>query len=216
MVSHAVVGGLAGQRADSVTACVAELLARVGGARDRFGVPGLRIFRLLLMHRQLEQKVIGEKAMLPIKDARELLYRMLKAGFVALQVRGGLSVWLPASLSAVRIKRARPGNAPPSVCLPPPGRVPSCPSKRLSVCLPAHVRALKDVPRTADHAPSRTFYTFRVNAEAACQTVSSWVYRALLNVRLRLQHELQSESEVTARLCRRRETDFRCLVATNG
>lgn len=36
--------------------------------------------------KQLEQKLVSEKAMLPSKDTRELLYSMFKAGFVALQV----------------------------------------------------------------------------------------------------------------------------------
>lgn len=47
----------------------------------------MRVFRLLFQCRQLEQKQIAEKAMLPMKDVRELLYRMLKAGYVSLQVQ---------------------------------------------------------------------------------------------------------------------------------
>lgn len=35
--------------------------------RQRFGVHGLRLFRLLYLHRQLEQKQIAEQAMLPPK-----------------------------------------------------------------------------------------------------------------------------------------------------
>lgn len=35
--------------------------------KQRFGGPGLRVFRLLLLHRQLEQKQVAEKAMLPPK-----------------------------------------------------------------------------------------------------------------------------------------------------
>lgn len=34
----------------------------------------------------MEQKQVAEKAMLPTKDTRELLYSMLKAGYVSLQV----------------------------------------------------------------------------------------------------------------------------------
>lgn len=37
--------------------------------RQRFGAHGLRVFRLLLLHPQLEQKQIAEKAMLPPKVA---------------------------------------------------------------------------------------------------------------------------------------------------
>jgi len=44
------------------------------------------VYRLLVTLRQLEQKQVSEKAMLPMKDTRELLYRMLKAGTIRLQV----------------------------------------------------------------------------------------------------------------------------------
>mmetsp|Transcript_6773 Transcript_6773/g.18176 ORF Transcript_6773/g.18176 Transcript_6773/m.18176 type:complete len:686 (+) Transcript_6773:251-2308(+) len=54
-------------------------------ARDRYGAGGLRIFRLLFIHDQLEQKQVADMAMLPPKDTRELLYRMLQGGFVFLQ-----------------------------------------------------------------------------------------------------------------------------------
>lgn len=54
--------------------------------RDKFGVQGLRVFQLLIDRGQLEQKQIGDLAMMQQKDVRELLYRMLKAGYVALQV----------------------------------------------------------------------------------------------------------------------------------
>lgn len=55
--------------------------------RDRFTIRGLRIFRLLLLRRQLEQKQIADLAMLDSKETRSLLYRMLKAGYVHLQVK---------------------------------------------------------------------------------------------------------------------------------
>ena len=55
--------------------------------RQQFGQPGLRVYRLLVTLRQLEQKQVAEKAMLPTKDTRELLYRMLKAGTISLQAR---------------------------------------------------------------------------------------------------------------------------------
>ena len=41
---------------------------------------------MLLDKKQLEQKQIAEFAMVPVRDAREVLYKMLKAGFLALQV----------------------------------------------------------------------------------------------------------------------------------
>jgi len=54
-------------------------------ARDRFGQPGMRIFKMLMMKGQLEQKQVAEMAMLPIKDVRTSLYNMLQAGFVYMQ-----------------------------------------------------------------------------------------------------------------------------------
>jgi hypothetical protein len=53
--------------------------------RERFGGPACRIFRLLLLKRQLEQKQIAEMAMIPVKDTRELLYKLVKVEFVQLQ-----------------------------------------------------------------------------------------------------------------------------------
>lgn len=53
--------------------------------KERWGGPACRIFRLLLVKRQLEQKQIAEMAMLPMKDTRELLYRLLKANYLQLQ-----------------------------------------------------------------------------------------------------------------------------------
>jgi DNA-directed RNA polymerase III subunit RPC3 len=40
---------------------------------------------LLLLKRQLEQKQIAEEAMIPVKDTRELLYKLFKVEFVQLQ-----------------------------------------------------------------------------------------------------------------------------------
>ncbi len=47
----------------------------------------MRVFRLLAAKKQLEQKQVADYAMVPVRDARELLYRMLRAGFVTLQAR---------------------------------------------------------------------------------------------------------------------------------
>jgi len=51
----------------------------------KFGINGCRIFRILLKLRMLEQKTITEKAMLPMAETRELLYRMLPLEYVSLQ-----------------------------------------------------------------------------------------------------------------------------------
>ena len=59
----------------------------------------MRIFRLLAAKKQLEQKQIADFAMVPVREAREVLYKMLKGGFLALQVGRPLSAaqMLPAS-----------------------------------------------------------------------------------------------------------------------
>lgn len=52
---------------------------------DKFGRDSLRIFRLLIMKAQLEQKQVAELAMIPVKDTRDSLYKMLAANYVHMQ-----------------------------------------------------------------------------------------------------------------------------------
>ena len=54
--------------------------------RERFGSKCLRVFRLLLMKKVLEQKQVVDMAMIPSKEARELLYSLLAENFISLQV----------------------------------------------------------------------------------------------------------------------------------
>mmetsp|Transcript_15599 Transcript_15599/g.37801 ORF Transcript_15599/g.37801 Transcript_15599/m.37801 type:complete len:341 (-) Transcript_15599:5529-6551(-) len=105
--------------------------------RERFGGPACRIFRLLLLKRNLEQKQIAEMAMIPVKDTRELLYKLLKAEYVQIQ----------------------------------------------------------EVARTSDHAPSRTFYLWRVDLLRVVEQVGHELYRTTSNLRARLIHELSQERE---------------------
>jgi len=105
--------------------------------RERFGGPARRVFRLLIMKRHLEQKQIAEMAMIPVKDTRELLYKLLKAEYVQIQ----------------------------------------------------------EVARTSDHAPSRTFYLWRVDLLRVVEQVGRELYRATSNLRARLIHELSRERE---------------------
>lgn len=53
---------------------------------------GIRIWRLLVARRQLEQKQVADCAMVTLNNAREMLYRLLRAGFVSLQVGGALTL----------------------------------------------------------------------------------------------------------------------------
>lgn len=106
--------------------------------RQRFGGPACRIFRLLLLKGQLEQKQIAEMAMIPVKDTRELLYRLLKVDFVQLQ----------------------------------------------------------EVARTADHAPARTFYLWRVGHLHVIDRLHNELHRTVAKVRARLKHEADQDAEV--------------------
>lgn len=56
---------------------------------------------------------------------------------------------------------------------------------------------MQEIPRTADHAPSRTIYTWRVDATAAAEKLAAELYKAALNVRLRLEFELNQQSDVS-------------------
>ncbi|XP_055884180.1 DNA-directed RNA polymerase III subunit RPC3-like [Biomphalaria glabrata] len=51
---------------------------------ERFGSKALRMFRVLLTDKQVEQKQVEERAMLPPKEAKELLYKMFAENFITL------------------------------------------------------------------------------------------------------------------------------------
>ena len=55
--------------------------------KERFGSKCFRVFRLLLMKRLLEQKQVADMAMIPSKEAKELLYTLLAENYITLQVR---------------------------------------------------------------------------------------------------------------------------------
>lgn len=61
--------------------------------------------------------------------------------------------------------------------------------------------SLQDIPRTADHAPSRTLYTWRVQIDAAADKLAAELYKAALNVCLRLEHEYKQQKDVRPHLC---------------
>ncbi|BFY97657.1 hypothetical protein BsWGS_00696 [Bradybaena similaris] len=51
---------------------------------ERFGSKGLRMFRVLLADRQVEHKQVDERAMLPPKEAREILFKMFDENFITM------------------------------------------------------------------------------------------------------------------------------------
>ncbi|NXG70130.1 RPC3 polymerase, partial [Baryphthengus martii] len=85
----------------------------------RFGSRCARIFRLLLRKKHLEQKQVEDFAMIPAKEAKDMLYKMLSENFVSLQ----------------------------------------------------------EIPKTPDHAPSRTFYLYTVNVPSAARLLLHRCYK---------------------------------------
>eukprot|EP00899_Mesostigma_viride_P024280 jgi/Mesvir1/5036/Mv02241-RA.1 len=108
--------------------------------KGRFGVHGCRLFRLLLMKGILEQKQIADMAMMPVKDTREMLYRLMKFEYISLQ----------------------------------------------------------EVARTGDHAPSRTFYLWKVDVGHVIQLISTEILAGASHLRTRLQYEMSQEKELLA------------------
>ncbi|XP_065834496.1 DNA-directed RNA polymerase III subunit RPC3-like [Oscarella lobularis] len=119
--------------------------------QERFGSRSLRIFRLLLEKKYLEQKQVGELAMVPAREAKELLYRMFAEDFVRVQ----------------------------------------------------------EIPRTPDHAPSRTFYLFAVDLDELARLLLGECCAAAANLACRRR--------VEADACRRLiEKGARCEAALDA
>ena len=55
-------------------------------SNHRFGSRSARIFRLLLRKRHLEQKQVEDFAMIPAKEAKDMLYTLMSENLVLLQV----------------------------------------------------------------------------------------------------------------------------------
>lgn len=99
---------------------------------ERFGSKCLRIFRVLLLKKHLEQKQIEDFAMISAKEAKELLYNMFSQNFIT----------------------------------------------------------TTEISKTPDHAPSRTFYLFKVDIHKLAQLVLERSYKALSNAMVRKDSEL--------------------------
>lgn len=92
--------------------------------QERFGSRSARIFRLLLRKRHLEQKQVEDFAMIPAKEAKDMLYTLLSENLVQLQ----------------------------------------------------------EIPKTPDHAPSRTFYLYTVNQLPTARLLLQNCYKAVSNL----------------------------------
>uniref|UniRef100_A0AAY4AHX3 DNA-directed RNA polymerase III subunit RPC3 n=1 Tax=Denticeps clupeoides TaxID=299321 RepID=A0AAY4AHX3_9TELE len=92
--------------------------------QERFGSRSARIFRLLLRKRHLEQKQVEDFAMIPAKEAKDMLYTLLSENLVQLQ----------------------------------------------------------EIPKTPDHAPSRTFYLYTVNQLPTARMLLQHCYKTVGNL----------------------------------
>lgn len=70
-------------RARAVRFCRLGLLEAF--VKNRFGQPSLRVFRILLAKKMVEERQIAKLSMLPGKEVRERLYQLLRHGLVQMQ-----------------------------------------------------------------------------------------------------------------------------------
>ncbi|KAM6112613.1 DNA-directed RNA polymerase III subunit RPC3 [Phoenicopterus ruber ruber] len=105
---------------------------------ERFGSRCARIFRLLLRKKHLEQKQVEDFAMIPAKEAKDMLYKMLSENFVSLQ----------------------------------------------------------EIPKTPDHAPSRTFYLYTVNVPSSARMLLHRCYKSVANLIERRQYETKENKRL--------------------
>ncbi|NXH18872.1 RPC3 polymerase, partial [Bucco capensis] len=103
-----------------------------------FGSRCARIFRLLLRKKHLEQKQVEDFAMIPAKEAKDMLYKMLSENLVALQ----------------------------------------------------------EIPKTPDHAPSRTFYLYTVNVPSSVRMLLHKCYKSVANLIERRQYETKENKRL--------------------
>ncbi|KAM4664371.1 DNA-directed RNA polymerase III subunit RPC3 isoform 2-T2 [Discoglossus pictus] len=106
--------------------------------QERFGSRCARIFRLLLRKKHLEQKQVEDFAMVPAKEAKDMLYKMLSQNLVSLQ----------------------------------------------------------EIPKTPDHAPSRTFYLYTVNTLSSARMLLHRCYKTVANLIERRQYETKENKRL--------------------
>ena len=65
----------------------------------------------------------------------------------------------------------------------------------LYAMLRAGLLRLQDVPRSTDHAPSRTFYTWRASPDAALAHLAADMLQGAGNLYMRLAHEARENQQ---------------------
>ncbi|KAI1885910.1 hypothetical protein AGOR_G00208620 [Albula goreensis] len=125
--------------------------------QERFGSRSARIFRLLLRKRHLEQKQVEDFAMIPAKEAKDMLYTLLSENLVQLQ----------------------------------------------------------EIPKTPDHAPSRTFYLYTANPLPTARLLLQHCYKTVANLIERRLYETK-ESKRLLEKSQRIEAILASLQATGA
>ncbi|GAB1287886.1 DNA-directed RNA polymerase III subunit RPC3 [Apodemus speciosus] len=147
-----------------------------GGMYERFGSRCARIFRLVLQKKHLEQKQVEDFAMIPAKEAKDMLYKMLSENFILLQEML-TGKWKLGSLLHVAdyVINIAPGWL---------GRK------------EASGLQYQEIPKTPDHAPSRTFYLYTVNVLSAARMLLHRCYKSIANLIERRQFETKENKRL--------------------
>ncbi|GBG00157.1 DNA-directed RNA polymerase III subunit [Raphidocelis subcapitata] len=114
-----------------------QMLAAV---KDRYGAQGVRVLQLLLTRGQLEQKQVADLTMGPQRETRELLYSMMRGGYVEMQL----------------------------------------------------------VPRSSDRAPSRSFFTWKIDLGAVHRRMAADALKAAVNVWARYASVMDAHADIVA------------------
>lgn len=163
---HGLVGARGLARAPGrAPPCLCLAWARPGRA-----YAGLRIFRLLMDKKQLEQKQIADLAVLPPKDAREALYSLFQDGFVALQARARTCHRPRVPHEAAPANANRPGRRMSPSCQTMPPRARSSPgSSTAPQWLPAWCATGCALPATSVRASTRCSSSMPRRASCRCK-----------------------------------------------
>lgn len=65
-----------------------------------------------------------------------------------------------------------------------------------------HMLVMQEVPKTIDHAPSRTYYLYNVNLNKVIRTLLGRSYQTLLNILARQRHEVKCNKRLTEKQAR--------------
>src|ERR1700709_1546780 len=72
---------------------------------------------------------------------------------------------------------------------------------------------IQEVPKSADRAPSRTFFLWFVNLEKCYQELLMDIYRSIANVRQRTRHELAARQRLLEKMERKDVSENQDLLS---